>query len=244
VVRERLRVLRSTPAAPAALGVVAVGVLTLARLPFVIAELTVVVDRGSSNEVLWRRVADQAPSLNAAMAVWWLVFIAAGIAWLRWQVRRHAELRRSRVQGVDVPPALGVIVWFLPVIALVGPGIVTGRLVRAERAGPDGAVRQGEGPSLVVWFWWLTFAAGWVMCTIGAIVRGGAGTFVSGPVPIPIRAQDVLGNLRAADVLLTAGSVLLVVAAPLAIAVLSTAETYRASASFPWTPARPDPRTV
>lgn len=244
MVRERIRILRSTPAAPAALGVLAVVVLTLARLPLVVAELAVVVDQGSPDEVLWRRVADQAPRLNAVMALWWLAFILAGVAWLRWQVRRHAELRRSRVQGVDVPPALGVIVWFLPVVALVAPGIVTGRLVRAERAGPDGAVRQGEGPSLVVWFWWLSFATGWVLCTIGAIVRGGAGTFVSGPIPVTIRAQDVVGNLRAADGLLIAGSVLLVIAAPLAIAVLSIVEAFRASASFPWTPPRPDPRSV
>lgn len=72
-----------------------------------------------------------------------MALLAAGLAWLLWQHRAHANLRALGVPGLRFSPGWAVGWWFVPLANLVMPYLAVRELWRASTAGP---LASGEGP--------------------------------------------------------------------------------------------------
>jgi uncharacterized membrane protein len=224
---------------PVVAALCAVGVVTALGLPLLIWELTVANDRSAGVASALRQLRDDSSGLDLQIGLWWLTFLTAGVLWIRWQQSTHGQLYHAKVKGLLRPPWLSVLAWCLPVVALVVPGLLTGRLLRGARAGPEGDARTAE-PALVVWFWWLVFVPGWVVYTIGAFFRFLSRSSVDEDTASSIPTGDIVGLVRTADILLMVGSVLLLLATPLAVVVHLQIERARERTMASWAPPRPD----
>jgi hypothetical protein len=225
---------------PVVAALCAVAALTTLGLPLLIRELAAANDRSIDVVTVLRRLRDEASGLDLLMTFWWLAFLIAGAAWIHWQGSTHAHLSQAHVRGLPGPPWRSVFVWFVPIVALVWPGFIVGRLLRGAKAGPEGDARSVE-PALVVWFWWLLFACGWLSFTLGVFIRLGALSFVGRENTSPVSSTgNIVGNFRTADVLLLIGSVLLLAAAPLAVVVHAQVDRARRRTTVSWAPPRPD----
>jgi hypothetical protein len=84
-----------------------------------------------------------------------LVLLGAVVAvlWLIWQYRAHANLR-VLVPGTRFHPVVGVALWFIPGVNLVGPPLAIRELWRASH--PERADWRKAWTTPVLWLWWLS----------------------------------------------------------------------------------------
>lgn len=84
-----------------------------------------------------------------------LVVLGAIVAilWLVWQYRAHANLR-VLVPGTRFHPVVGVALWFIPVVNLVGPPLAVRELWRASH--PERKDWRKTWTTPVLWVWWLS----------------------------------------------------------------------------------------
>jgi hypothetical protein len=81
------------------------------------------------------------------------------ILWLIWQYRAHANIR-VLVPGTRFHPVVGVALWFIPVVNLVGPPLAIRELWRASN--PDREDWRKAWTTPVLWLWWLS-----MLCAAG-----------------------------------------------------------------------------
>jgi hypothetical protein len=125
--------------------------------------------------------------------------------------------------------------WMVPFASLISPAIVTSCIVRGVRAGPGRRVLDGAFSPVVVW-WWLVFVVAWVALTWGQIFHGFRDLIEIDPA---VTSSDIVGMAALSDLLLIVGAVLLLLAAPLALWVVTMIERARDSMP-PLLQARPD----
>jgi hypothetical protein len=77
----------------------------------------------------------------------------AAVLWLVWQYRAHANLR-VLVPGTRFHPVVGVALWFIPVVNLVGPPLAIRELWRASH--PERRDWRKAWTTPVLWLWWLS----------------------------------------------------------------------------------------
>jgi hypothetical protein len=85
-----------------------------------------------------------------------LLGLTVAVLWLLWQYRAHANLR-ALVRGTRFHPVVGVAVWFIPVVNLVGPPLAMRELWRGSHPERDDWRRTWTTPLL--WLWWLLLLA-------------------------------------------------------------------------------------
>jgi hypothetical protein len=217
----------------------AVGAVTALRMPLLIEELAHTNDHSEGTTAVLRQLRDGLSGLALVEVLWWLIFLAAGVLWIRWQESIHAKLYQAHVEGLLRPPWLSMLAWLVPVVALVVPGLLVGRLLRGARAGPEGDARSAE-PALAVWFWWLVFAPGWVVCSLGSFFRSLAGASLDRDTVSSIPTGDMVGLLRTADTMLLIGSIIVLLALPLAVVVHLQVDRAFLRTMSSWAPPRPD----
>jgi hypothetical protein len=81
------------------------------------------------------------------------------VLWLVWQYRAHANLR-VLVPGTRFRPVVGVALWLIPVVNLVGPPLAIRELWRASH--PERQDWRKAWTTPVLWLWWLS-----VLCAVG-----------------------------------------------------------------------------
>jgi uncharacterized membrane protein len=224
---------------PVIAAICGVVVITALRMPLLMSELTVTNDHAEGTGTILQQLRDGVTGLGLVGHLWWIAFVVGGVLWIRWQESVHAQLYHAHVGGLLRPPWLSVLAWFVPFIALAVPGFLVGRLLRGARTGPESDARSAA-PGLVVWFWWLLFAPAWVVCTLGAFLRTVARTSLARGTASSVRAGEIVGLLRTADTVLLVGSVLLLIAAVLAVVVHVQIDRARRRTMSSWAPPRPD----
>jgi uncharacterized protein DUF4328 len=88
-----------------------------------------------------------------------LLGVIVAVLWLVWQYRAHANLR-ALVRGTRFHPAVGVALWFIPVVNLVGPPLAMRELWRASH--PERQDWRKAWTTPLLWLWWLS-----VLCASG-----------------------------------------------------------------------------
>jgi hypothetical protein len=90
--------------------------------------------------------------------------VAAGIGWLVWQYRAHANLRATGVQGLEYSPGWGVGWWFVPVASFWKVYGAVRELWLASGPGPfDTNLRTRSTPGILKVWWFL-----WVLANVAA----------------------------------------------------------------------------
>lgn len=124
----------------------------------------------------------------------------AGVAWLVWQHRAHANLTALGAGKLRFTPGWAVGWWFVPFANLVRPPQVMSELIRASDPADGRDEQAAPKTPRIVWVWWLTWVAGGLM------------TYVVSRV-----SADDLAGLLARDRVLIATETLHSIAAVLAI---------------------------
>lgn len=114
---------------------------------------------------------------TAFAAINFLLFLAAAILGGIWFGRIGSNLDRLDRGDRTWSTALGVVLWYIPLVNLVLPYFVVKEMVRASQPGDDW--RSHEVPSYVT-RWWLLWAGAGVVLTIGTIlgIAAGAGAIL------------------------------------------------------------------
>lgn len=155
---------------------------------------------GDSDIALPADTVDRADTLvTIALVGSTVVLVLVALAWLAWQYRLAVLLRAAggRAPAPDATwrtePRTGVLVWLVPVANLVAPLVVVDRLARVA----------GQRIAPLVAAWWVSWIASAVLTALGT------------------GDPEALADQRLPDGLAVAGDVLTVVAAVLAIRIVS-----------------------
>jgi hypothetical protein len=169
--------------------------------------------------------------------------LIALFAWLAWQHRAQANLVADG-HRVRYAPAWSVLWWFVPVADLWMPAVTMSDLWRGSAVGDDRGASTWR-----VWLWWWPFVIGFLVRIAGHGIRAAGMIASEMPTAFPgepgLSADDVATFVRVGNVTAGIGDVVLLVAAPLALLVLSgvtrrhaATTMVRQTAATP--PARPD----
>jgi hypothetical protein len=206
--------------------------LTIARVPFLLAQFRHLVDRGQ--EPLATRPFDATIDVPGSFAgVAFLVTICLWLAWHYGVQRRLAAAGPTRYA-----PAWTVLWWFIPFADFVMPSATTADSVRAA-----GQVSHGEpSDTVLVWFWWLVWFPAMLTFAVGSAVRsaGIAGQSFVAPGEDPFDVGNMVATVRIGDALLVVSSVLVAAAAVFAIALVTKVHRAMAAMAPPAAPPRPD----
>ncbi len=113
---------------------------------------------------------EEAEASDARVAAVALVFVgtlmAAGVAWLVWQYRAHANLRAFGVQGLEYTPGWSVGWWFVPVASFwKAYGAVRELWLASDPDPVDPDLRRRPTPR-ILYVWWLL----WVVSNVSNLV--------------------------------------------------------------------------
>jgi hypothetical protein len=134
-----------------------------------------------------------------------LALLGAGLAWLLWQHRAHANLRALGARGLRFTPGWAVGWWFVPLANLFMPYLAVRELWRASVAG---ARHEGRTSGLLVPAWWGTWLGGNLLSVVG----------------VAVGEEDRVATLMARSGWFAASDAAVAVAAALAVAVVWTVE--------------------
>lgn len=161
--------------------------------------------------------------------------LSALAGWLAWQYRA-ASILVARGMPPKHTPQWAVLWWFVPFADLWMPGVTTAELWRGAR---QGAGRTGRAWS--VWVWWLVFAAGWIIHSLGIGLRQAVlGDVYSGRGLSTFTPRDVVDIVLVSNVIAGVGAAILVAAAPLALYVIRRITAALSSPVSLVAPPRPD----
>ena len=174
------------------LGIMALGALVVAATQF--NEYSVVDDIiNTTGDSSFGDLIDADDGRGAALAFFYLGYAATGILFVIWQYR-HSRNAQSLAGPGGLGPPWAIAGWFIPLAALVLPGV---ELYQSSQASsppvPGGGPRSGKGSGLVI-AWMVAFALGSLGLSASFFVGTQEDGF-GGMDPEDVRTLLLLGSL-------------------------------------------------
>ncbi|MEA2521069.1 MAG: hypothetical protein QOI81_715 [Actinomycetota bacterium] len=239
------------------LGKVLVALLAVTGLVSVIQAFQLLAERGHVRDIVITAGPDVGLRMQGVFGsqpiagILSAVTLAAGVLWLVWQHRGHANVLAGGTQGLKYTPGWAVGWWFVPLANFVMPYLTMRELWDNAGRGGSGAPRSRDRRPITVWWFGYLVATLVMLGAFGALVPSFASWVRAAPTTAPGEFPTLTftaAALRQFYLWTAIGDLFRALAAGLAIGVVRTISRREDAAPVPmahelpigWVPPRPD----